>query len=43
MTGAKGSLFTVPGVSKGFCLEVFKYLKASKKHSFVTPGSFFFS
>ena len=28
-----------PGVSKGFCLEVFKYLRASKKHGiFVTPG-----
>ena len=25
-------------VSKGCCLEVFKYLRASKKHSFVTPG-----
>ena len=31
------SSFMVPGVSKG-CLEVFKYLRASKKHSFVTPG-----
>ena len=29
----------VPGVSKGCCMEVFKYLRASKKHSFVTPGS----
>ena len=26
-----------PGVSKGCCLQVFKYLKASKKHSFETP------
>ena len=33
----------VPGVSKGCFLEVFKYLGASKKHSFVTPGiSFYF-
>ena len=24
------------------CLEVFKYLRASKKHSFVTPGICFF-
>ena len=31
-----------PGVSKGCCLEVFKYIRASKKHSFVTPGCFFF-
>ena len=31
----------IPGVSKG-CLEVFKYLRSSKKHSFVTPGLFFF-
>ena len=30
--------FLLPGVSKGCCLEVFKYL-ASKKHgTFVTPG-----
>ena len=29
---------TKPGVSKGCYLEVFKYLRASKKHSFVTPG-----
>ena len=28
----------MPGGSKGCCLEVFKYLRASKKHSFVTPG-----
>ena len=26
------------GVSKRCCLEVFKHLRASKKHSFVTPG-----
>ena len=30
---------SVPGVSKGCFLEVFKYLRASKTHSFVTPGS----
>ena len=30
--------FKEPGLSKGCCLEVFKYLRASKKHSFVTPG-----
>ena len=29
------------GVSKGCCLEVFKYLRVSKKHSFVTPGLVF--
>ena len=28
----------VPGVSKGCCLEAFKFLRASKKHSFVSPG-----
>ena len=28
----------LPGVTKGCFLEVFKYSKASKKHSFVTPG-----
>ena len=28
----------VPGVSRGCFLEVFKYLSASKKHSFETPG-----
>ena len=32
---------TVPGVSKGCCLEAFKYSRTSKKHSFVTPGSSF--
>ena len=26
----------LPGVSKGSCLEIFKHLRASKKHSFVT-------
>ena len=31
-----------PGVSKGCFLEVFEYLKASKGHSFVTPGECFF-
>ena len=33
-----------PGVTRtGCCLEVFKYLRASKKHgTFVTPGVFFF-
>ena len=31
----------IPGVSKGCCLEVVKYLRASKKHSFVTPGTSF--
>ena len=31
-----------PEVSKGCCLEVFKYLKTSKKHgTFVTPGIVF--
>ena len=30
----------LPGVTKGCFLEVFKYSKASKKHSFVTPGIF---
>ena len=29
---------SVLGLSKGCCLEVFKYSRASKKHSFVTPG-----
>ena len=30
----------LPGVSKDCCLEVFKYLRASKKHgTFVTPGT----
>ena len=28
---------TIPGVSKGFCLEVLKYFRSSKKHPFVTP------
>ena len=28
----------IPGVSKGCCLEVCKYLEAFKKHSFGTPG-----
>ena len=27
-----------PGVSKGYCLEFFEYLSASKKHSFVSPS-----
>ena len=37
-----GLMEVIPGVSKGCCLEVFEYLRASKKHFFVTPGSFFF-
>ena len=36
---AKMMIKQQPGVSKGCCLEVFKYLRVSKKHSFVTPGT----
>ena len=43
MSDALSSFFAytesyIPGVSKGCCLEVFKYLRVSKKHSFLTPG-----
>ena len=39
-SGKTRGLCYVPGVSKGCCLEVFKYLRASQKHgTFVTPGS----
>ena len=31
-----------PGVSKGCCLEVSKYSRASKKDSFVAPGMLLF-
>ena len=29
---------SIPGVSKGCCLEVLKYLRASKKHGTFVPG-----
>ena len=40
MVGVKfqGVSMCIPGVSKGCFLEFFEYLKASKRHSFVTPG-----
>ena len=37
---AVGSSAGIFGVSKGCCLEGFKYLRASKKHSFGSPGCF---
>ena len=37
-----GTSEPIAGVSKGCCLEVFQYSRASKKHgTFVTPGSLF--
>ena len=39
--GHPGKNMVLPGVSKGCCFEVFKYSRASKRHSFVTPGTAF--
>ena len=34
------SKISIPGFQRGACcLEVFKYFRASKSHSFVTPGT----
>ena len=34
----EGPKIDLAPLSKACCLEVFKYLKASKRHSFETPG-----
>ena len=36
---APGVSYTAPGVSKGCCLEIFRYLKGFQKHPFETPDA----